>query len=57
MLFPNDSVAVILARMIGILGPIDEEMLALGQETSKFFTVNYDLYHRNEVCVSLMSIT
>ena len=57
MLFPNDSVAVILARMIGILGPIDEEMLALGQETSNFFTVNYDLYHRNEVCVSLMSIT
>ncbi|CAL9177066.1 unnamed protein product [Musa hybrid cultivar] len=48
VLFPNDSVAVILARMIGILGPIDEEMLALGQETSKFFTVNYDLYHRNE---------
>ncbi|WOL04815.1 Calcium-dependent protein kinase 13 [Canna indica] len=48
VLFPNDSVAMILARIIGLLGPIDEEMLALGQETSKYFTENYDLYHRTE---------
>lgn len=40
---------MILARMIGILGPIDEEMLALGQETNKYFTEKYDLYHINEV--------
>ncbi|XP_074573219.1 uncharacterized protein LOC141829606 isoform X2 [Curcuma longa] len=39
---------MILARMIGILGPIDEEMLALGLETSKYFTEKYDLYHMNE---------
>lgn len=51
VLFANDSAAMILARMIGILGPIDEEMLALGQETSKYFTENYDLYHKNEVCM------
>ncbi|CAL9051562.1 unnamed protein product [Musa banksii] len=48
VLFPNDSVTMILARIIGILGPIDEEMLALGRETSKYFTENCDLYHRNK---------
>ncbi|WOL06328.1 hypothetical protein Cni_G15060 [Canna indica] len=47
VLFPNDSVALILARMMGILGPIDDEMLALGKQTSEYFTENYDLYHRN----------
>ncbi|XP_042388849.1 uncharacterized protein LOC121980731 isoform X3 [Zingiber officinale] len=48
VLFPNDSVPMILARMIGILGPIDEEMLSLGLETNKYFTEKYDLYHTNE---------
>lgn len=48
VLFPNDSVVMILARMIGILGPIDMEMLVMGQETHKYFTDDYDLYHRNE---------
>ncbi|XP_042406790.1 cyclin-dependent kinase G-1-like isoform X1 [Zingiber officinale] len=48
VLFPNDSVPLILARIMGILGPIDEEMLVLGQETSKYFTESFDLYHLNE---------
>ncbi|KAG6474953.1 hypothetical protein ZIOFF_064170 [Zingiber officinale] len=48
VLFPNDSVPLILARMMGILGPIDEEMLILGKETSKYFTESFDLYHLNE---------
>ncbi|XP_010922554.1 uncharacterized protein [Elaeis guineensis] len=48
VLFPDDSVVMMLARMIGILGPIDMEMLITGQETHKYFTDNYDLYHRNE---------
>ncbi|XP_074558829.1 uncharacterized protein LOC141814778 isoform X2 [Curcuma longa] len=48
VLFPNDSVPLILARIIGILGPIDEEMLVQGQETSKYFTESFDLYHVNE---------
>ena len=41
---------MILARMIDILGPIDPEMLETGQETHKYFTKEYDLYHLNEVC-------
>lgn len=52
MLFPNDSIVMILARMIGMLGPIDLEMLEQGQETDKYFTKEYDLYHINEVCFS-----
>lgn len=52
MLFPNDSIVMILARMIGMLGPIDLEMLEQGQETDKYFTQEYDLYHINEVCFS-----
>ncbi|KAG5239956.1 dual specificity tyrosine-phosphorylation-regulated kinase [Salix suchowensis] len=48
VLFPNDAVVMILARMIDILGPIDPEMLETGQETHKYFTKEYDLYHLNE---------
>ncbi|KAK3135333.1 hypothetical protein QOZ80_5BG0417700 [Eleusine coracana subsp. coracana] len=48
VLFPNESVPIILARMIGTIGPIDMEMLALGQETQKYFTDDYDLFHKNE---------
>jgi hypothetical protein len=49
VLFPNESVSTILARIIGIVGPIDTKMLALGQETQKYFTEEYDLFHKNEV--------
>ena len=49
VLFPNESVSTILARMIGTIGPIDMQMLALGQETPKYFTEEYDLFHKNEV--------
>ena len=38
-----------LAQMIGIVGPIDMEMLELGQETQKYFTDDYDLFTKNEV--------
>ncbi|KAJ6812454.1 putative serine/threonine-protein kinase PKH2 isoform X1 [Iris pallida] len=48
VLFPNESVVMMLARMIGILGPIDMEMLKKGQETPKYFTDDYDLYQKNE---------
>ncbi|OEL16917.1 Calcium-dependent protein kinase 13 [Dichanthelium oligosanthes] len=48
VLFPNESVPIILARMIGTIGPIDTEMLALGQETQRYFTDDHDLFHRNE---------
>ncbi|KAJ4828022.1 hypothetical protein Tsubulata_035101 [Turnera subulata] len=48
VLFPNDAVVMILARMIGMLGPIDLEMLEKGQEAHKYFTKEYDLYLINE---------
>ncbi|XP_066363045.1 serine/threonine-protein kinase ppk5-like isoform X2 [Miscanthus floridulus] len=48
VLFPNESIPIILARMIGTIGPIDMEMLASGQETQKYFTDDYDLFHKNE---------
>ncbi|CAK7325866.1 unnamed protein product [Dovyalis caffra] len=48
VLFPNDAVVMILARMIGMLGPIDSDMLVTGQETHKYFTKEYGLYHLNE---------
>ncbi|KAJ1263289.1 hypothetical protein BS78_09G171900 [Paspalum vaginatum] len=48
VLFPNESVPIILARMIGTIGSIDMEMLELGQETQKYFTDDYDLFHKNE---------
>ena len=49
MLFPNDELVTLLVRMIGLLGSIDLEMLVRGQETYKYFTKEYDLYHINEV--------
>ncbi|KAL6980713.1 hypothetical protein U1Q18_022349 [Sarracenia purpurea var. burkii] len=48
VLFPNDALVILLARMIGMLGPIDMEMLEKGQETHKYFTEEYDLYLVNE---------
>ncbi|WCJ19885.1 Protein kinase superfamily protein [Euphorbia peplus] len=48
VLFPNDGVVMILARVIGMFGPIDYEMLVKGQETHKYFTKEFDLYHLNE---------
>ncbi|XP_024991707.1 dual specificity tyrosine-phosphorylation-regulated kinase 4-like [Cynara cardunculus var. scolymus] len=48
VLFPNDAVVILLARVIGMLGPIDTEMLESGQETDKYFTKDFDLYHINE---------
>lgn len=49
MLFPNDGIVTILARIVGMLGPIDLDMLVKGQETDKYFTNELDLYHINEV--------
>ncbi|KAK9077942.1 hypothetical protein SSX86_001999 [Deinandra increscens subsp. villosa] len=45
VLFPNDELVFLLARVIGMLGPIDNDMLERGQETSKYFTDEFDLYH------------
>ncbi|KAJ1426362.1 Serine/threonine-protein kinase, active site [Sesbania bispinosa] len=48
VLFTNDAVVMILARIIGMFGPIDLEMLVKGQETHKYFTKEYDIYYVNE---------
>ncbi|CAJ1971020.1 unnamed protein product [Sphenostylis stenocarpa] len=48
VLFPNDAVVMILARIIGMFGSIDMEMLVKGQETHKYFTKEYDIYYVNE---------
>ncbi|XVE57221.1 hypothetical protein DITRI_Ditri04bG0073800 [Diplodiscus trichospermus] len=48
VLFQNDSPATLLARVIGIIGPIDQDMLAKGRDTYKYFTKNHMLYERNQ---------
>ncbi|KAH6762770.1 Protein kinase superfamily protein [Perilla frutescens var. hirtella] len=48
VLFPNEAVVFLLARMMAMLGPIDMEMLQNGQETHKYFTKEYDLYYIDE---------
>ncbi|KAL3642273.1 hypothetical protein CASFOL_013088 [Castilleja foliolosa] len=48
VLFQNDSSATLLARVIGIIGPIQLEMLAKGKDTYKYFTKNHMLYERNQ---------
>ncbi|KAK4765839.1 hypothetical protein SAY87_007481 [Trapa incisa] len=48
VLFQNDSLATLLARVIGIIGPIDQAMLARGKDSHKYFTKNHMLYERNQ---------
>ncbi|KAG8378655.1 hypothetical protein BUALT_Bualt07G0007900 [Buddleja alternifolia] len=48
VLFQNDSPATLIARVIGIIGPIEQDMLAKGRDTYKYFTKNHMLYERNQ---------
>ncbi|GKV52628.1 hypothetical protein SLEP1_g59202 [Rubroshorea leprosula] len=48
VLFQNDSPATLLATVIGIICPIDQDMLAKGRDTYKYFTKNHMLYERNQ---------
>ncbi|KAL9224809.1 hypothetical protein vseg_000810 [Gypsophila vaccaria] len=48
VLFQNDSPATLLARVIGIIAPIDQAMLAKGRDTYKYFTKNHMLYEKNQ---------
>ncbi|XP_059647171.1 uncharacterized protein LOC132293636 isoform X2 [Cornus florida] len=48
VLFQNDSPATLLARVIGIIGSIDQDMLAKGRDTYKYFSKNHMLYERNQ---------
>ncbi|KAJ1482515.1 kinase domain protein [Baffinella frigidus] len=46
VLFQNDSLATLLARVVGILGNIEEELLLQGRYTHRFFTKHKILYDR-----------
>ncbi|XP_042013590.1 uncharacterized protein LOC121761944 [Salvia splendens] len=48
VLFQNDSPATLLARVIGIIGSIEQGILAKGRDTYKYFTKNHMLYERNQ---------
>ncbi|CAH2067069.1 unnamed protein product [Thlaspi arvense] len=48
VLFQNDSPASLLARVMGIVGSIDHEMLTKGRDSHKYFTKNRMLYERNQ---------
>jgi hypothetical protein len=39
VLFQNDSIPTMLARIIGILGPFPDDILRNGKETLNYFTV------------------
>ncbi|KAL0731732.1 hypothetical protein Bca4012_027826 [Brassica carinata] len=47
VVFQNDSPAILLARVMGIIGTIDHEMLTKGRDSYKYFTRNRMLYERN----------
>lgn len=55
VLFQNDSPATLLARVIGIIGPVDQSMLAKGRDTYKYFTKNHMLYERNQVTIVFLA--
>uniref|UniRef100_A0A7N0TQC3 Protein kinase domain-containing protein n=1 Tax=Kalanchoe fedtschenkoi TaxID=63787 RepID=A0A7N0TQC3_KALFE len=48
VLFPNEAQVVLLARMMGMFGQFDLEMLEKGKEAHKYFTNEFDLYCLNE---------
>ncbi|KAL8233238.1 hypothetical protein R6Q57_003016 [Mikania cordata] len=48
VLFQNDSPATLLARVIGIISPFSQDMLAKGRDTYKYFSKNHMLYERNQ---------
>eukprot|EP00928_Gymnodinium_smaydae_P011411 TRINITY_DN14214_c0_g1_i1.p1 TRINITY_DN14214_c0_g1~~TRINITY_DN14214_c0_g1_i1.p1 ORF type:complete len:1305 (-),score=298.96 TRINITY_DN14214_c0_g1_i1:107-4021(-) len=48
VLFQNDCVQSLLARILGIVGPFPEHMLTKGKLVPKFFTQDYRLYREIE---------
>ncbi|CAG9461009.1 unnamed protein product [Pedinophyceae sp. YPF-701] len=48
VLFSNDSLATMLARIEGILGPLPQHMLDKGRFTHRFYTRSGQLYDRDE---------
>ncbi|XP_051123234.1 uncharacterized protein LOC127246077 isoform X2 [Andrographis paniculata] len=48
VLFQSDSPATLLARVLGIISPIQPEMLTNGRDTYKYFTKSHMLYEKNQ---------
>lgn len=48
VLFQNDSLASLLARCVGILGPFDPDLLARGRYSTRFFTRSGLVYERDK---------
>lgn len=48
VLFQNDSLATLLARVVGIIGPIMPDMIIKGCDAHKYFTKNFMLYDQNQ---------
>ena len=48
VLFQNDSVQTLLARVVGILGPVPQRLLATGRHVHKFFTPDGVVYEEND---------
>eukprot|EP00898_Chlorokybus_atmophyticus_P005989 jgi/Chlat1/6391/Chrsp44S05846 len=48
VLFQNDSLGTLLARVEGILGPFEPSLLEKGRFVHKYFTKNYQLFERSE---------
>ena len=48
----NDSLATLLARLEGILGPVPQRLLAQGRYTHRYYTVSGALFERNPRTVS-----
>jgi serine/threonine protein kinase len=49
VLFQNDSVQTMLARITGIMGKFPEHVLQEGRDTRKYFTVSDIVYEKDEV--------
>jgi len=49
VIFQNYSVVTLLARIIGIIGPIPEGMMQKGNFVNKYFTEEGELYENTEV--------
>ncbi|CAI5513199.1 unnamed protein product [Closterium sp. Naga37s-1] len=47
VLFQNDSLATLLARVVGIIGPMDPTLLRRAKDAHKYFTRHRVLYERN----------
>jgi hypothetical protein len=48
LLLQNDSLATLLARLEGILGPLPSWMVAQGRYSNRYYTRSRQLYERSK---------